>query len=177
MYFCRLLWSAVLLHPVLTLSIPPQHLAQSPMLLEQGQTTTSTTKSVILAFTEKGSARVQQIEIPLQKRIISGTLHMRIILRSALTYRSGVDLPAHPGTITIKAVTNRQRHSVSLEELGQVMCRVVPRLSAEERDALDLAGMEKAWPWFRIRDETISFERASSRWFLAGRAVASYECR
>lgn len=70
-----------------------------------------------------------------------------------------------------------QGRTVSLEELSQVMCRVVPRLSVEEQAAVNASGVEKAWPWFKVGDETISFEQSSSRWFLAGRAIQSYECR
>jgi hypothetical protein len=72
---------------------------------------------------------------------------------------------------------NQQGHSVSLEELSQVMCRVIPRLSAEEKAALNSTGLERVWPWFKVRDETIIFTKSSSRWFLAGRAIESYECR
>jgi hypothetical protein len=176
MHLRSLLWSAVLLQPILAFSIPHQ-LVQTPILPERGQTARSTMSRVILAFTESGSARVQHMEIPLQKQTFSGTQYVQTASQRELTQCLGVDLPPHPGTVKIEAVVNRQGHSVSLEELGQVMCRVVPKLSAEERVALDLVGMEKAWPWFKVRDETISFERASSRWFLAGRVVASYECR
>jgi hypothetical protein len=66
---------------------------------------------------------------------------------------------------------------VSLKELNQVMCRVIPRLSVEERAALKAKGIEKAWPWFKLRDETVFFQQSSSRWFLAGRTIESYECR
>jgi hypothetical protein len=72
---------------------------------------------------------------------------------------------------------NEQGQSVSLEELDDVMCRVTPRLSPVERAELDSTGLEKASPWFKLKDETILFERSSSRWFLAGKAIASYECR
>lgn len=73
-------------------------------------------------------------------------------------------------------VTERGQ-SVSLEGLDKVVCRIVPRLSAEERAALEFRGIEKSWPWFKLEDEKVSLEQASSRWFLAGRAIAIYECR
>jgi hypothetical protein len=64
-----------------------------------------------------------------------------------------------------------------LEELEHVMCRVVARISSEEKAALQISRLEKSWPWFKIRDENIMFDLQQSRWFLAGRAIASYECR
>jgi hypothetical protein len=64
-----------------------------------------------------------------------------------------------------------------MEELQRVMCQITPRFSAQEREALELSGQEKVWPWFRFKDQAISFKQSSSRWFLAGRAIASYECR
>jgi hypothetical protein len=73
-------------------------------------------------------------------------------------------------------VTERGQ-SASLEELDRVMCRVVPVLSAEERAALVLGSIKKSWPWFKLEEEKVSLEQASSRWFLAGRAIANYECR
>jgi len=90
---------------------------------------------------------------------------------------SGVDLPAHPDSIRIETMLNDKGGFVSLEALDQVMCRVIPRLSTEEKASLEAAGMEKAWPWFKVRDETVSFSKSSSRWFLAGRSIKSYECR
>lgn len=74
-------------------------------------------------------------------------------------------------------MVNQQGQSASLEELDSVMCRVLPRMSEEERTALGLSDLEKTWPWFQLRDEIVSFEQASSRWFLDGRAIANYECR
>jgi hypothetical protein len=89
----------------------------------------------------------------------------------------GIKLPADPESIMIEAAVDQQGQSIPLAELDSIMCQVVPRLSVEEKAALDLSGEVKVWPWFRARDETVSFKRSSSRWFLAGRAIASYECR
>jgi hypothetical protein len=71
---------------------------------------------------------------------------------------------------------NQRKQSVSLEDLSRIKCRVIPKLSAEEKAAHHSSGLEKVWPWFKITDETVQFKAASSRWFLAGRAVESYEC-
>lgn len=77
----------------------------------------------------------------------------------------------------IAMVVNQRGQAVPLKKLGQIRCRVMPKFSIEEKAALALADVEKVWPWFTIRDEAISFEQAASRWFLAGREVANYECR
>jgi hypothetical protein len=89
----------------------------------------------------------------------------------------GVDLPAQPRTVRIEAAMDQRGQSVSLEELSQIICRVVPRLSVEEKAALHASGLEKVWPWFKVSDGTVLFQRPSSRWFLAGRVIESYECR
>jgi hypothetical protein len=90
---------------------------------------------------------------------------------------SGFDLPTHPDTMKIEALVNEEGRSASLEELSEIMCRVVPSLSMEEQAAVNASGLEKAWPWFKIGDETVQFTQSSSRWFLAGRTIQSYECR
>jgi hypothetical protein len=72
---------------------------------------------------------------------------------------------------------NQRKQSVSLEDLRRIKCRVLPKLSTEEKAAYHSNGLEKVWPWFKVEHETVQFEDASSRWFLAGRAVESYECR
>jgi hypothetical protein len=74
-------------------------------------------------------------------------------------------------------MVNQQGQSVSLEDLDHVMCRVVLRLSDEERAALESIDLQKAWPWFQVKDEAVLFSESSSRWFLAGRSIAAYECR
>jgi hypothetical protein len=86
-------------------------------------------------------------------------------------------LPADLDSIMIEGVVNQQGQPIPLKELDGIMCQVVPRLSIEEKAALELSGKQKVWPWFRVRDETVFLRRSSSRWFLAGRAIASYECR
>ncbi|KAH3941430.1 hypothetical protein HBI70_081930 [Parastagonospora nodorum] len=160
MHLNSLAWGALLCRPILTLSIPTQHGAQIPIRVEEQKTTKPVANSVILAYTSDGTDRVQHAELPLQQQI-----------------SSGVDLPAHPGSIRIETMLNDKGGFVSLEELDQVMCRVIPRLSMEEKASLEAVGMGKAWPWFKIRDETVSFKKSSSRWFLAGRSIQSYECR
>jgi hypothetical protein len=90
---------------------------------------------------------------------------------------SGIELPADPESIVIEAAVNQHGQSIPSAELDSIMCQVVPRLSAEEKAALYLFGKDKIWPWFRVRDGMVYFKRSSSRWFLAGRAIASYECR
>jgi hypothetical protein len=50
-------------------------------------------------------------------------------------------------------------------------------MTFEEKAALRSGGLRRAWPWFKIRDEAVMFDQQESRWFLAGRAIASYECR
>jgi len=65
-----------------------------------------------------------------------------------------------------------------VEDLDHVMCSVVLSLSDEERAALGSIGLQKVLAWFQVKDEAIYFsESSSSRWFLAGRSIAAYECR
>jgi hypothetical protein len=90
---------------------------------------------------------------------------------------SGIELPADPESIMIEAAVNQHGQSIPLAELDSITCQVVPRLSVEEKAALYSSGNDKVWPWFRVRDGTVYFKRSSSRWFLAGRAIASYECQ
>jgi hypothetical protein len=94
-----------------------------------------------------------------------------------LTFGLGIDLPTHPETMRIEALVNEEGRSASLEELDRVMCRIVPKLSMEEQAAVNASGQKKAWPWFKVRDETVLFTQSSSRWFLAGRTIQNYECR
>lgn len=79
--------------------------------------------------------------------------------------------------MNIATVVNLKGTVVSMKDLGRIMCRVMPMFSYEERAAMASADVEKVWPWFSIRDEAVLFQKASSRWYLGGRAVASYECR
>jgi hypothetical protein len=162
---------------MLALSIPPQHGAQISIRVEEQKTTKPVANSVILAYTSDGTDRVQHAELPLHQQISSGTTFRSNALTLQLMFCVGVDLPAHPDSIRIETMLNDKGGFVSLEELDQVMCRVIPRLSMEEKASLEAAGMGKAWPWFKIRDETVSFKKSFSRWFLAGRSIQSYECR
>jgi hypothetical protein len=175
MHLQNLLWTVWFWQFAASLIIP-QHAAQSPMLPKQ-QTTRPTTTSVILAFTSDNSDRIHRVEVTSQDQTPSGKSNMEYYLRTHLTPGSGIDLPTHPHTIKIEAAMNQRRQSVSLEDLSQIMCRVISRLSAEEKATYHSSGREKVWPWFKVGDDTVQFEDTSSRWFLAGRAVESYECR
>ncbi|KAF2827339.1 hypothetical protein CC86DRAFT_405473 [Ophiobolus disseminans] len=159
MSFLFFLWSWTLCQPILALSIP-RYDAQSPMLNEPHPAIRPNLASVILGFSASGSDEVEHVQIPLQKQTLSGA-----------------DLPTHPEMIRIEAMVNQQGQSVSLETLDLVMCRVVLELSAEEKAALELMGSQKVLPWFRLKDGAVLLEESSSRWFLAGRSIATYECR
>ncbi|KAF1920534.1 hypothetical protein BDU57DRAFT_534299 [Ampelomyces quisqualis] len=159
MHLQTYLWGVLLWQPVLSLGIPKIS-GQSPLLPVRPQTTEPSGNSVILAYKESGSDRVRHFEIALRRLTLSG-----------------VDIPAQPNEIRIASVVNRKGGLAPLEELSKVMCRIVPKLSVEEKTALEFSGQEKLFPWFRTDDETIFFKRPSSRWFLAGRSIQSYECR
>jgi hypothetical protein len=83
---------------------------------------------------------------------------------------------ADPDSISIEAAVDLQGQYLLVEELERVMCQTMLRFSAEKA-ALELSGQEKIWPWFRFKDQVVLFKESSSRWFLAGRAIANYECR
>ncbi|KAF2033383.1 hypothetical protein EK21DRAFT_59018, partial [Setomelanomma holmii] len=89
----------------------------------------------------------------------------------------GIELPVHPATLRIEAALDQRGRSLPLEELSAIMCRVVPKMTEEEKASVYLTEMENAWPWFKIRDEVVRFDEQKSRWFLAGRSIANYECR
>ncbi|KAL5121043.1 hypothetical protein ACEQ8H_000892 [Pleosporales sp. CAS-2024a] len=155
-----LVLSALSWQPIFALTIPQQqqHM-QIPLQTDQQQKTRPSSSTVILAFTSGGKDQLKHAEIPTDQQIASG-----------------IDLPSHLDTLRIETMLNDKGGFVSLEELNKVMCRVVPRLSIEERAAQAETGVERIWPWFNIRDETISFTQSSSRWFLAGRAIQGFEC-
>jgi hypothetical protein len=80
-------------------------------------------------------------------------------------------------TMRIVAAITEQGQSTSLEKLDTIICQVTPEISVKERAATE-AGMEsKVWPGFSVKDGRVRLDDASSRWFLGGRAVESYECR
>jgi hypothetical protein len=65
--------------------------------------------------------------------------------------------------VRIETATNEHGRSLSLETLSKVMCRVVPKFTAEEKAALDATRSEESWPWFTIGDEAVRFTHPSSR--------------
>lgn len=88
----------------------------------------------------------------------------------------GVSLPMRPSTVKIETAVNAFGRARNLADFDDIACRVVPMLGSEEKAAWDISGVEEVWPWFRARDDTVSFELPSSRWFFADREAASYEC-
>jgi hypothetical protein len=89
----------------------------------------------------------------------------------------GVDFSRHLKNIRIVAAITEQGQSTSLEELNTIICQVTSEISVEERAAAEAGIKSKVWPWFTVKDGRVRFEDASSRWFLGGRAIESYECR
>ncbi len=77
----------------------------------------------------------------------------------------------------VAVVDLNKRTSGSLEELERVKCKMEPRFSFEEESAALATGSELGvWPHFGIEDGTIQLNKSSSRWFLAGRSIESFEC-
>ncbi|RMZ70278.1 cytochrome c oxidase subunit vib [Pyrenophora seminiperda CCB06] len=145
---------------VTTLSIS-RHGKQQPLPPAQQQTRYEAQAcSVMLAVTPSGGIMEQLVEIPLDKRILSGA-----------------KLPSRPKSIEmIAAVTNKGR-SVSLERLDSILCNITLDYSSDERKATGSDGAPKVLPGFALRDEVVQFEDASSSWFLGDRMIDSYECR
>jgi hypothetical protein len=79
--------------------------------------------------------------------------------------------------MNVEAAISEQGDLVSWEKLDNIVCQAIPRLSVEEKAAVESGMQNKVWPWFDTHDGAILFEDSTSRWFLAGRAVESYECR
>lgn len=159
MYF-QMVVSFLLWWPIaLALTIPPYH-AQRPLTpMSKLPLRTNQPASVILAFTQSAGQQVHHAEIPLRSRI-----------------SPGANLPAHPDGMKIVAVVSETGQAVSMQELGKIRCRVMPKFSTAERAAMASADVERVWPWFTMREEMVSFRRAESRWFLGDRAVGTYEC-
>lgn len=144
-------------HGVLAL-ILPQYDAQGPMLLELAQTREPAFDYVILAFTKVDDPKTYRAEVPLGVRI-----------------PSGVSLPMHASTLKIETAVNKYGRARQLADLDHIVCRAVPMPNSKEKAEWDISGVEKVWPWFSVRDGTVSLSDSSSRWFLAGQ-IASYEC-
>jgi hypothetical protein len=83
----------------------------------------------------------------------------------------------HLSTLKIETAVNAFGRARDLVDFDDIACRVVPMLDSEDKAAWDISGVEKVWPWLGARDATVSFELSSSRWYLGGREVASYECQ
>ncbi|KAF1843902.1 uncharacterized protein K460DRAFT_368770 [Cucurbitaria berberidis CBS 394.84] len=167
------LCSAILWNAVLALGIP-QTGAQQPLLPTQRAQAHSYATGVILGFTESGSNQEHRFEIPLRAQISSGTCFEELeIPKQVLTPQLGVDLPGHLKTIKIIAATNQQGQSAPLESLSRIICRVIPKISMEEKEM----GEQRVWPWFTAEDAVVRFEASSSRWYLAGRSIERFECR
>jgi hypothetical protein len=73
----------------------------------------------------------------------------------------------------IIAVVDEQDQAVPARIVDSTICQVIPEVSEEEKEA----HLETSFPWFHVRDDIVDFETPNSRWFLAGRSIAKYECR
>jgi hypothetical protein len=174
-----LLYGLYLGWATLALSLP-QDAQQQPLLLDQQRNKIQPhAMRVMLEFTESGNSMERRFEIPLRTRISSGVLlHAKkdpntLLLMICLD----VDLPRHLNIIRIVAAVTEQGQSTSLEELDAIICQVTPEISVEEKVIAEAGIESKVWPWFTITDGRVRFEDASSRWFLGGRTIESYECR
>ncbi|KAF2176330.1 hypothetical protein K469DRAFT_700046 [Zopfia rhizophila CBS 207.26] len=98
-------------------------------------------------------------------------------MNSRLTYLLGADLPHRLKSVKIAALMDGHRQAATLEQLNGIICRVLPIFSPEERGRFRSLNEGREWPWFTLEDGTVQFEQPSSRWFLAGREIESYECR
>ncbi|CAI9625947.1 unnamed protein product [Alternaria burnsii] len=138
----------------------PKHDTQLPLLLaHEGHRTQSQNTRVLLALGESESDVEHHVEMPLHTSVFSG-----------------VNLPSQLNTMEIKTATE-QGQSISQTRLDKVICRITPKTSAEEQEAVDL-GMElKVLPWFATRDGTVQVDDSNSRWFLGGRRIERYQCR
>lgn len=79
--------------------------------------------------------------------------------------------------VRVVSLAGDQRAFPTEESLEHIICKIEPKLSIEEKAAIE-SGMERRfWPWFAARDGVVHFDEQDSRWFLGGRSVATYECR
>ncbi|PSN62907.1 hypothetical protein BS50DRAFT_132433 [Corynespora cassiicola Philippines] len=117
------------------------------------------TFSAILAMKPMDSGEERYIELSIGQNISAGTI-----------------LPVQLSSARIIGLMNQRRQSASLEQLSQTQCRIhsVPTRTSEQ--IARSHGMGSSWPWFTMEDGTVQFDRASSKWFLAGSKIAQYEC-
>ncbi|KAF2252713.1 hypothetical protein BU26DRAFT_517286 [Trematosphaeria pertusa] len=155
--FCAL---CSLSHGVFGVAIPGQF-TQAPLPPSKPDTKTSVpfyATKAILAVTAVGDEDEKYIELPLRQRMPPGP-----------------EFPYRLDGARIVALMNEQRQSAPLEELGLIMCRIMPRDAVEEE--VSSTSRNREWPWFRAKDGAVQFQQASSVWFLADRDIESYECR
>ncbi|KAH7138342.1 hypothetical protein B0J11DRAFT_13043 [Dendryphion nanum] len=123
--------------------------------------TISQATSVILGFTSFDCHDERYVEISLRERFVSGA-----------------NFPARLKAAKIVAVVDVQRRAIPLEHFDHVRCIVTPVFSVGERAQFGSTGIEEpVWPSFALRDGTVHFDISTSRWFLAGREIDSFECR
>ncbi|KAF2730260.1 hypothetical protein EJ04DRAFT_48839 [Polyplosphaeria fusca] len=154
--------------------------SQQP-LLSTTQRVPNHAAAVLLDIVEAEAENERYVELPLRERVLSGApsaTRMWISQCAVLTWEAGAQLPRLPKYVRIVGLLDTQRQSSSLDQLSRTICRVYPAFSREEQATFRSMGEpDLSWPWFTVEDGAVLFQETSSRWFLAGREIESYECR
>jgi hypothetical protein len=152
---------------------------QHPLLLTTTLNDLRPTR-IILSITVKDSDKEQFVGIPLRQRISAGTVDFTVSTETGVDFKSwiGTEISRKLKAAKIVSLVNLDEQAASLEQLRRITCRVLPSFTLEERRNYgSLGANEPGWPWFSWADENVEFEESSSRWFLAGREIESFECR
>jgi hypothetical protein len=90
--------------------------------------------------------------------------------------------PSNAQIINATARIGRDEQKLTPARLGLVLCMAYPRTasSIDELVTIDIEDVADEWSpfpiWLTLLDGNVDFEDPSSRWYLAGREVESYEC-
>lgn len=112
-----------------------------------------------MGYKETGSDVEKAIEIPWGTRIPSGR-----------------NLPVHPKTLRVLTAANNLGQAMPLERLEKIVCYLEPKMTANNREAVELAMGRKSWEGVSLGDGIVEFERSDSKWFLRGIGVSAYQC-
>ncbi|CBX98228.1 predicted protein [Plenodomus lingam JN3] len=180
MLFYCLVSCLFLCRTISALELPYNHGQQQPLHPSKQSSRVnkdSARGTVLLGYKETGSDVEKAIEIPWGTRIPSG---MHALLKSkrtsVLTICPGRNLPVHPKTLRVLTAANNLGQAMPLERLEKIVCYLEPKMTANNREAVELAMGRKSWEGVSLGDGIVEFERSDSKWFLRGIGVSAYQC-
>lgn len=162
MLFYCLVSCLFLCRTISALELPYNHGQQQPLHPSKQSSRVnkdSARGTVLLGYKETGSDVEKAIEIPWGTRIPSGR-----------------NLPVHPKTLRVLTAANNLGQAMPLERLEKIVCYLEPKMTANNREAVELAMGRKSWEGVSLGDGIVEFERSDSKWFLRGIGVSAYQC-